>query len=70
VLKFINALAANAITQHKFRLAKEYVEKALALEDKKAASLMMLTDVSLELGDYATARRTLQQFKTRTHLRI
>ena len=58
-------LAANAITQHKFRLAKEYVEKALALKDKKAASLMMLTDVSLELGDYATARRTLQQFKNK-----
>ena len=26
---------------------------------------MMLTDVSLELGDYATARRTLQQFKNK-----
>jgi len=60
-----HSLATNAITQHKFRLAKEYVEKALALKDKKAASLMLLADVSLELGDYATARRTLQQFRNK-----
>jgi tetratricopeptide (TPR) repeat protein len=58
-------LATNAITQHKFRLAKEYAEKAIALKDKKAASMMILVDVSLELGDYATARRTLQQFKNK-----
>jgi tetratricopeptide (TPR) repeat protein len=58
-------LATNAITQHKFRLAKDYIEKAIALKDKKAASLMILTDVSLELGDYATARLTLQQFKNK-----
>jgi Tfp pilus assembly protein PilF len=60
-------LATNAITQHKFRLAKEYTEKAIALKDKKAGSLMIFTDVSLELGDYATARRTLQQFKIKIH---
>ena len=64
-VEIYQSLAANAITQHKFRLAKEYVDKALAIKDKKAASLMMLTDVSLELGDYATARRTLQQFKNK-----
>jgi hypothetical protein len=29
-------LATNAITQHKFRLAKEYTEKAIALKDKKS----------------------------------
>jgi hypothetical protein len=28
---------------------------------------MIFTDVSLELGDYATARRTLQQFKIKIH---
>jgi tetratricopeptide (TPR) repeat protein len=64
-VEIYQSLAANAITQHKFRLAKEYVENALAIKDKKAASLMMLADVSLELGDYATARRTLQQFKNK-----
>ena len=64
-VEIYQSLVANAITQHKFRLAKDYVDKALAIKDKKAASLMMLTDVSLELGDYATARRTLQQFKNK-----
>jgi tetratricopeptide (TPR) repeat protein len=60
-----HSLATNAITQHKFRQAKEYIQKAIFLKDKKAASLMILADVSLELGDYATTRRTLQQFKNK-----
>ena len=64
-VEIYQCLATNAIIQHKFRLAKEYTEKAVALKDKKAASLMILVDVSLELGDYATARRTLQQFKNK-----
>lgn len=57
-----HCLSANAITQHKFRLASDYAQKALALKDKKAASLLILTDVSLELGDYAKANRILKQF--------
>jgi len=64
-VEIYQSLSTNAITQHKFRLAKDYTEKAIALKDKKAGSLMILTDVSLELGDYATARRTLQQFKNK-----
>jgi tetratricopeptide (TPR) repeat protein len=64
-VEIYHSLATNAITQHKFPLAKDYIEKAIALKDKKAASLMILTDVSLEIGDYATARRTLQQFKNK-----
>ncbi|HEX6892119.1 MAG TPA: hypothetical protein VF141_15535, partial [Chryseolinea sp.] len=64
-VEIYQSLATNAITQHKFPLAKYYVEKAIALKDKKAASLMILTDVSLEMGDYATARRTLRQFKNK-----
>jgi len=61
----LHCLATNAITQHKFRLAKDYAEKALAIKDKKAATLLILTDVSLELGDYARATRTLKQFKNK-----
>jgi tetratricopeptide (TPR) repeat protein len=60
-----HCLAANAITQHKFRLANDYAEKALALKDKKAASLLILTDVSLELGDFAKATQKLKQFKNK-----
>ncbi len=55
-------LAANAITQHRFRQAAVYADKALALKDKKAASLLILADVSLELGDVAAANQILRQF--------
>ncbi|MBA4058249.1 MAG: hypothetical protein C0490_26265, partial [Marivirga sp.] len=60
-----HCLASNSITQHKFRLANEYVEKALALKEKKAATLLILTDVALELGDYAKATQTLKQFRNK-----
>lgn len=65
VVEIYQSLAANAITQHKFRLAQELTEKAISLRDKKAASLLILADVSLEIGDYATARRTLNEFKNK-----
>ena len=64
-VEIYHCLATNAITQHKFQRAKEYVKKAIKLKDKRAASLLILVDVSLELGDYATARRTLQQFRNK-----
>ncbi len=60
-----HSLSANAISQHKFQSAKTNAEKALALKDKKAASLLILVDVSLELGDYARANRILEQFKNK-----
>lgn len=58
-------LAANAITRHHFRDAKAYAENALALKDKAAASLLILADASLELGDIASARRILADFKNK-----
>lgn len=58
-------LAANAITRHHFREAKAYAEKALTLKDKTAASLLILADVSLELGDIASTRRILADFKNK-----
>jgi tetratricopeptide (TPR) repeat protein len=64
-VEIYHSLATNAITQHKFQKAKEYVEKALALKDKKATSLLMLVDVSLEIGDHATANVILQDFKNK-----
>jgi tetratricopeptide (TPR) repeat protein len=59
------SLSANAIAQHKFHDAKNYAEKALSLKDKKAASLLILVDVSLEIGDYAKANQILDSFRNK-----
>jgi tetratricopeptide (TPR) repeat protein len=60
------SLAANAITQHKFREARKEIEKSLAIGEGKAASLYMLVDVSLELGDYEGAATAMKKFTNRT----
>ncbi|MBL0740751.1 tetratricopeptide repeat protein [Chryseolinea lacunae] len=59
------ALAANAITQHQFGEAYQQIQKALAIGEGKAASLFMLVDVNLELGDYDGAQRALNKIATR-----
>ena len=64
-VEIFQGLAANAIAQHKFPEAKNYAEKALDLKDKKSASLLILVDVSLEIGDYARANKILDQFKNK-----
>ena len=64
-VEIYQSLAANAITQHRFQSAKDYAEKALALKDKKAASLLILVDVSLEIGDYARANLVLKDFRNK-----
>lgn len=56
------SLATNCITKHEFRMAKNYVEKALAIGDNKAVSLYVMADVNLELGDYAGAKTILKEF--------
>jgi tetratricopeptide (TPR) repeat protein len=58
-------LAANAITQHKFQEAKKYAEKALSLKEKEAASLLLLVDVSIEIGDLAKANQILRKFRNK-----
>ena len=65
-VEIYQSLAANAITQHKFQSAKDYTEKALALKDKKATSLLILVDVCLEIGDYARANLILKEFKNKS----
>ncbi len=57
-----HAIATNAISQHQFKKAKQYIDLAVKIGDKKAASLLMLADVSLELGDTYTANRVLNDF--------
>lgn len=59
-------LASNAISQHKFQDAIKYAEKALVLNDKKATSLLLLVDASLEVGNYAKAREILLGFKNKS----
>ena len=65
MLKSIKAWPLMLSHSTSFRSAKDYAEKALALKDKKAASLLILVDVSLEIGDYATANLVLQEFKNK-----
>ena len=59
------ALAANNITRHKFREARDEVKKALKIGEGKAASLFQLVDVDIELGDYAGAKTAMKEFKNR-----
>lgn len=61
----LQALAINAIAQHQFQQARTYAERALAIGDKKAASLLILSDIYLELGDVFRASKTLSDFKNK-----
>lgn len=63
--ELLQALAANAITQHQFQQARTYAERALAIGNKKAASLLILSDIYLELGDVFRASKTLGDFKNK-----
>lgn len=56
------ALAANAITRHQFRQAREHLKIALEIGDGKAATLLMIVDVNVELGDYAGAKFIMKDF--------
>jgi predicted Zn-dependent protease len=53
------SLAANAITQHRFKQAALYIDSALALGDDKYLSVLMEFDVALELGNTQKARKAL-----------
>jgi tetratricopeptide (TPR) repeat protein len=56
------ALAQNAITQHQFKNARDYAELALQTGERKPASLLVLIDATLELGNYPKAKVLLRQF--------
>ena len=57
------AMAANCITQHKFKQAKLFIDTALQMGDDKYASLLMQCDVSIELGDLTLAKKCLNQIE-------
>jgi tetratricopeptide (TPR) repeat protein len=53
------ALAANCVTQHRFKAAQRYIDTALALGDDKKLTLQQQFDVALELGDRPLAKALL-----------
>jgi tetratricopeptide (TPR) repeat protein len=55
-------LAQNSITQHQFKQAEVYADSSLQQGGKEAASLLVITDVALELGYLAKAKKTLKRF--------
>ena len=63
--EILQALAVNAITQHRFKQAQSYAEKAVGIANKKAASMLILSDIHLELGNIFLASSTLHDFKNK-----
>jgi tetratricopeptide (TPR) repeat protein len=61
----LQAMAASAITQHQFKPAKSYLNEAIKIGDQKDASLLMLVDVQLELGDHEGAVFNLSQLRNK-----
>lgn len=57
------SLAANDITQHKFREAGLFIDSALALGDNKYLSVLMEIDIAMELGDVLRAKFVLTNLK-------
>jgi tetratricopeptide (TPR) repeat protein len=53
------ALAANCVTQHRFRQAQSYIDSALALGDDKYLTTLQEFDVAMELGNYQRAQKAL-----------
>jgi lipopolysaccharide biosynthesis regulator YciM len=53
------SLAANCVTQHRFKQAQLYLDTALAMGDDKRLSLQQQFDVALELGNRAYAKALL-----------
>jgi len=59
------ALAVNCMTRHQFREARNYISKALAIGDNKSSSLYTLFDISMELGDYGSAKSVISRFENK-----
>ena len=59
------SLAANCITQHKFRQADTYLDSAIQLGDNLSISKMQKFDVDLELGNLDDANKILLSFKNK-----
>lgn len=62
----LRALAANSITQHRFREAQLYIDSALKMGDDKYISTLQEFDVAMELGNYMRARQALENLANKT----
>ena len=60
------SLAANCITQHRFKQAQEYIDSALVLGDDKFLTVLMEFDVAMELGNRYRARKALNSLVDKT----
>lgn len=60
---YLKSLAANYISQHRFKEALELLKLAEAIGDKLYGTKKMLFDVHLELGNYIVAEAYLKQVK-------
>lgn len=60
---FLKSLAANYISQHRFKEALQLIKQAEAIGEKLNGTKKMLFDVHLELGNYLQAQAYLKQVK-------
>jgi tetratricopeptide (TPR) repeat protein len=60
------SLAANCITQHRFKQAQQYLDTALDMGDDKVLSLQQQFDVALELGNESFAQTLLARIGRKT----
>jgi tetratricopeptide (TPR) repeat protein len=60
------SLAQNAITQHKFKAAEEFVFTAEKIGADAGKIAMLKFDVAMELGNYAVAKQNLDKINTAT----
>jgi hypothetical protein len=60
------SLAQNAITQHKFKEAEEFVFVAEKIGADAGKIAMLKFDVAMELGNYAVAKQNLDKINTAT----
>lgn len=56
------SLATNAITQHRFKLAAQYLDTAFRMGDDKKITVLQMSDAALECGLMTQAKRYLNQF--------
>jgi tetratricopeptide (TPR) repeat protein len=64
------SLATVCVTQHQFRQARAYLDSAVKMGDDKFRSLLLLSDVLLELGENGPAIKTLDKIKDKNDFEV
>ncbi len=59
-------MAANAVTMHRFKEAKSYLDSAFSMGDDKNVTLFQQVDVDIELGNMLEAENILQKVVDKT----